>query len=263
MNNIENDDNKEFNKDLIEKIESLEKIITDNRKEMNDMKEREIKANNTLRETLNGLNAEIQTLQINSVDKKEAEKMRTLLKQNEASISLNSAKIEQLKSANRELKNKIKIINNQLDTIKQRDVSESLIDFISYSLGQKDINISFSEKITFIINKLNNLIEKEKLPILTELKKLIDEINIIKIKGDNFAHSDIDLDSLLGLIKGCDNAKKILLELNLSSMIKSCNEMYKMQSLKIDYSNLYESIIKVMETKKVLFCAKLGFKLSI
>ena len=98
VNNIENDDNKEFNKDLIEKIESLEKIITDNRKEMNDMKEREIKANNTLRETLNGLNAEIQTLQINSVDKKEAEKMRTLLKQNEASISLNSAKIEQLKS---------------------------------------------------------------------------------------------------------------------------------------------------------------------
>ena len=263
VNNIENDDNKEFNKDLIEKIESLEKIITDNRKEMNDMKEREIKANNTLRETLNGLNAEIQTLQINSVDKKEAEKMRTLLKQNEASISLNSAKIEQLKSANRELKNKIKIINNQLDTIKQRDVSESLIDFISYSLGQKNINITFSEKITFIINKLNNIIEKEKLPILTELKKLIDEINIIKIKGDNFAHSDIDLDSLLGLIKGCDNAKKILLELNLSSMIKSCNEMYKRQSLKIDYSNLYESVIKVMETKKVLFCAKFGFKLSI
>ena len=86
---------------------------------------------------------------------------------------------------------------------------------------------------------------------------------LVKITGDNFAHSDIDLDSLLGLIKGCDNAKKILLELNLSSMIKSCNEMYKMQSLKIDYSNLYESIIKVMETKKVLFCAKLGFKLSI
>ena len=74
------------------------------------------------------------------------------------------------------MKDKIKIINNELDTIKQRGVSKSLIDFISYSLGQKDINISFSEKITFIINKLNNLIEKEKLPILTELKKLIDEI---------------------------------------------------------------------------------------
>ena len=180
-----------------------------------------------------------------------------------SSISLNTATIEQLRDANRKLKDKIKIINNELDTIKQRGVSKSLIDFISYSLGQKDINISFSEKITFIINKLNNLIEKEKLPILTELKKLIDEINIIKITGDNFAHSILDLGSLLGLINGCDNAKKILLELNLSSMIKSCNEMYKMQSLKIDYSNLYESIIKVMETKKVLFCAKLGFKLSI
>ena len=288
VNSIENDDNKEFNKDILEKIERLEKIIADNRKEMNDMKEREIKANNTHietlnglkaeiqtlkereikannthRETLNGLKAEIQTLQKNSVDKKEVEKMRALLKQHKESISLNTATIEQLRDANRKLKDKIKIINNELDTIKQRGVSKSLIDFISYSLGQKDINISFSEKITFIINKLNNLIEKEKLPILTELKKLIDEINIIKITGDNFAHSILDLDSLLGLINGCDNAKKILLELNLSSMIKSCNEMYKMQSLKIDYSNLYESIIKVMETKKVLFCAKLGFKLSI
>ena len=263
VNSIENDDNKEFNKDILEKIERLEKIIADNRKEMNDMKEREIKANNTHIETLNGLKAEIQTLQKNSVDKKEVEKMRALLKQHKASISLNTAKIEQLRDANRKLKDKIKIINNELDTIKQRGVSKSLIDFISYSLGQKDINISFSEKITFIINKLNNLIEKEKLPILTELKKLIDEINIIKITGDNFAHSILDLGSLLGLINGCDNAKKILLELNLSSMIKSCNEMYKMQSLKIDYSNLYESIIKVMETKKVLFCAKLGFKLSI
>ena len=263
VNSIENDDNKEFNKDILEKIERLEKIIADNRKEMNDMKEREIKANNTHIETLNGLKAEIQTLQKNNVDKKEVEKMRALLKQHKASISLNTAKIEQLRDANRKLKDKIKIINNELDTIKQRGVSKSLIDFISYSLGQKDINISFSEKITFIINKLNNLIEKEKLPILTELKKLIDEINIIKITGDNFAHSILDLGSLLGLINGCDNAKKILLELNLSSMIKSCNEMYKMQSLKIDYSNLYESIIKVMETKKVLFCAKLGFKLSI
>ena len=81
VNSIENDDNKEFNKDILEKIERLEKIIADNRKEMNDMKEREIKANNTHIETLNGLKAEIQTLQKNSVDKKEVEKMRALLKQ--------------------------------------------------------------------------------------------------------------------------------------------------------------------------------------
>lgn len=61
-------------------------------------------------------------------------------------------------------------------------------------------------------------------------------------------------------MKGCENIKKILSELNLSSMLAKFNEMYELQFSKKNYDDVYDSITKIMESKKKLFYVKLGFQ---
>lgn len=183
-----------------------------------------------------------------------------ILKNLEDKISSNKDEIEQLKMANKIMNEKIKKIENEKDTIKVPGISKSIINFITYAFGE-NINQKFYDKVSFIQKYINKKInEKKKSLLLEELKQLVNEIKTLKYDRDTFVHSDITLQSFFNLVKGCENAKKILSDLDLSSMIEKFNEMYELQFSKKNYDDVYDSILEIMESKKELFYAKLGFK---
>jgi hypothetical protein len=63
---------------------------------------------------------------------------------------------------------------------------------------------------------------------------------------------------LFRLVSGCENAKKILLNLDLSVLIKEFDEMYKLQNQKQDFGNVHDTILKIMEIKKPLLLRSFG-----
>jgi hypothetical protein len=63
---------------------------------------------------------------------------------------------------------------------------------------------------------------------------------------------------LFRLVSGCENAKKILLNLDLSVLIKEFDEMYKLQNQKQDFGNVHDTILKIMEIKKPLLLRNFG-----
>ena len=172
--------------DLAKKIEMLEE-------EIRGIKIRESKANNTHRETLNGLKKEIIEMKQNyELKEKENEnKMLILLKKQEEKISSNNNKIEQLKMANKIMEKKLKKLENEKDTIKACGISKSIINFIAYAFGE-NINQKFSDKVSFIQKYIEKKNEKNKSLLLEELKQLVNEIEILEYNGDIFAHSDIN-----------------------------------------------------------------------
>ena len=255
INNNQKSEGKKDEVNLYEEIANIKKMMKEKdlellkmKNELNDFKTREIKANNTHRTKINSLNNEIKTLN---------NKIKGLEKERQKDANKMQIKFTQIKSSNSLLNTKIKELKNELETIKSRGVSKSLIDFITYSLGKENIDCNFSEKISFINNKLIKFIkDKNHPPIIDELKTLVEEIDSLKLNGDQFAHSELKLENLFKLVKGCDNAKNNIMDLNLSSLIEDFNKMYKLQILKKDCQDIYESILKAMESKKKLFCEK-------
>ena len=237
--------------DLLKRIEMLEK-------EIKNIKIRETKSNNTHTETLNGLKKEIDALKIEQIEMKQnydfnENKIFKQLKKQED-------KLEQLEMANKIMNEKMKKIENKKDTIKACGISQSIINFITYAFGE-NISQKFTDKVSFIQKYIDDKINKEenKSLLLEELKQLVTEIETLKYDGDISAHSEITLQSFFDLVKGCENVKKILLDLNLSSMLTKFNEMYELEFSKKNYDDVYASILTIMDSKKDLFYANFGF----
>lgn len=265
---------KEFEKkkeiNLTERIEMLEKGLKEKdldisklQSEINELKKIGDKTNKSHRINMNNLDKKLKEFQkkyeLTKIENEQ--KVQSLLIKHQSKLLSYNLKINQLKASNKSLKQDINDLRKELDTIKARTISKSIIDFISYSLGKEDINIKYLDKFNFIINKLNEVITKEKSSDLwKELKELINRIEEIKFNGDSFAHSDMQLEYFFNCIQDCPNAKKILLDLNLSPLVEKCKELYKLQNQKIDYSKVYDSVVKIMESKKKIFCEKFGFK---
>ena len=188
-------------------------------------------------------------------------KISDLSKKTDKKIEELENKIGQLKNANIRLTDNLNKMNKDLNSIKGRGVSKTIIDFIGDAFGENDFDKKYSEKVLFITDKLDKKIktkEKKDTKLLEELKELIKELQKKKIEADNLAHSEISLDSLFRLVNGCENAKKILLSLDLSALIKKFDEFHKLQNQKQDFGNIYDSILKIMEIKKPLFLSNFG-----
>jgi len=255
------DKNKKENVNKIDLLKKIEMI----KKEIKDIKIRQTKSNNSLREEFNELKKEIDTLKKEQIEIEQKMKQNCdlnfiILKNLEDKISSNKDEIDQLRIANKIINEKIKKIENEKNIIKVPGISKSIINFITYSFGE-NINQKFYDKVSFIQKYINKKInEKKKSLLLEELKQLVTEIKTLKYDRDIFANSDITLQSFFNLIKGCENAKKILSDLDLSPMLEKFNEMYELQFSEKNYDNVYDSILEIMESKKELFYAKLGFK---
>ena len=239
--------------DLAKKISMLEE-------EIREIKIRETKANNTHRETLNQLNKEIYILNKNQIEMKQ--KYEYKLEEEEKKIlsliNSNNNKIEQLKKSNIIVNAELKKLQKEDKTIKAQGISKSIINFITYSFGEKNIaNTKFTDKVNFIQNIIEEKEKAKSQPLLEELKIFVSKID--NLKEDEEILSDMTLESFFNSVEGCEDVKKIISDLNLSFMLKKFNEMYKLQFSKTNFQDVYNSIVQMMEIKKSLFNAKFGF----
>ena len=173
----------------VDNDEILFKEIRKLKNEIEQIKIRETKSNNTHRETVNKLKNEYNRK--NTDLNKKAKDMETELdkkindlnkKTDEKFVELEN-KIGQLKNANYRLTDNLNKIKKDLNSIKGRGVSKTLIktliDFIGYAFGENNLNKKYSEKVVFIIDKLEKHIkekDKKDAKILEELKDLINEL---------------------------------------------------------------------------------------
>jgi hypothetical protein len=175
----------------VDNVELLFKEIGKLKNEIEEIKIRETKSNNTHRETINKLkneyNRKITDLnkKANDMEIEYNKKINDLNKKTDEKLVELENKIGQLKNANCRLTDNLNKIKKDLNSIKGRGVSKTLIDFIGYVFGENNLNKKYSEKVVFINDKLDKQIkakDKKDAKLLEELKDLINELQKKKLK---------------------------------------------------------------------------------
>ena len=142
-------------------------------------------------------------LQINQVD----EKYNALMKRcDESNISNNEFWNDIRIKGNKitELTKESVELNRILNTISCRALTKSIIDFLYYPFTSLfKGNIYFEEKNTIIkqITLLKDNEYKSQRIILSEFANYINKIYDLKLEGDDYAHSLVGIDTLIGLIE--------------------------------------------------------------
>ena len=140
-----------------------------------------------------------------------------------------------------------------MDTIKSRALSKGIIDFFSFVFDNFNYDQSYRQKKENIISKINNEIKENKLDadLLLNLINFINRIYKLKVDGDGYAHTPVDLKCLFELIgDGCESIINILNKLDLYKMLKKFNELYKTKSQENDCTSIEEEIALILPDKK-------------